>query len=170
MASLVEELVNILEAEQKVYETLTGYEEKKKDVLIRADVPALEEITNLEQLAGDELIAYSNKQVQALTDIATVLGKTEEKMTVTRLIGLLDTQPEIQKKLTEARDRLLAAADRMNHLNDQNVALIKQAIELNEFDLTLFKSLRQAPETANYDKSAYNTGSLLGGGGFDATS
>ena len=38
MASLVEELVNILEAEQKVYETLTGYEEKKKDVLIRADV------------------------------------------------------------------------------------------------------------------------------------
>ena len=92
MASLVEELVNILEAEQKVYETLTGYEEKKKDVLIRADVPALEEITNLEQLAGDELIAYSNKQVQALTDIATVLGKTEEKMTVTRLIDLLDTQ------------------------------------------------------------------------------
>ena len=75
MASLVEELVNILEAEQKVYETLTGYEEKKKDVLIRADVPALEEITNLEQLAGDELIAYSNKQVQALTDIATVLGR-----------------------------------------------------------------------------------------------
>ena len=102
MASLVEELVNILEAEQKVYETLTGYEEKKKDVLIRADVPALEEITNLEQLAGDELIAYSNKQVQALTDIATVLGKTEEKMTVTRLIDLLDTQPEIQKKLTIA--------------------------------------------------------------------
>ena len=43
MASLVEELVNILEAEQKVYEKLTGYEEKKKDVLIRADVPALEE-------------------------------------------------------------------------------------------------------------------------------
>ena len=51
MASLVEELVNILEAEQKVYETLTGYEEKKKDVLIRAVVPALEEITNWEQLA-----------------------------------------------------------------------------------------------------------------------
>ena len=169
MASLVEELVNILEAEQKVYETLTGYEEKKKDVLISADVPALEEITNLEQLA-DELIVYSNKQIQALTDIATVLGKTEEKMTVTRLIGLLDTQPEIQKKLTIARDNLLEAANKMQSLNEQNMVLIQQAIELNEFDLTLFKSLRQAPETANYDKSAYNTGSLLGGGGFDATS
>ena len=36
------------------------------------------------------------------------------------------------------------------------------------FDLTLFKSLRQAPETANYDKNAYNTGELLGSSGFDA--
>ena len=111
-----------------------------------------------------------DKVIQLLKDIANVLGRTEEKMTVTRLITLLESQPDVQKKLTEARDRLLAAADRMNHLNDQNVALIKQAIELNEFDLTLFKSLRQAPETANYDKTACNTGSLLGSSGFDAMS
>ena len=58
----------------------------------------------------------------------------------------------------------------MKSLSEQNAVLIRQAIELNEFDMTLFKSLRQAPETANYDKSAYNTGSLLGGSGFDATS
>ena len=91
-------------------------------------------------------------------------------MTVTSLIGLLDSQPKVQQKLTIARDNLLAAASRMNDLNEQNVALIKQAIELNEFDLTLFKSLRQAPETANYDKTACNTGSLLGSSGFDAMS
>jgi hypothetical protein len=54
--------------------------------------------------------------------------------------------------------------------NAQNVVLIQQAIELNEFDLTLFKSMRQAPETANYDKSACNTGTLLGSSGFDVTS
>ena len=91
-------------------------------------------------------------------------------MTFTRLISLLDTQPKVQEQLTEARDSLLTAANQMKTLSDQNAILIRQAIELNEFDMTLFKSLRQAPETANYDKSAYNTGSLLGGGGFDATS
>ena len=37
-----------------------------------------------------------------------------------------------------------------------------------KLDITLFKSMRQAPETANYDKNAYNTGTLLGGSGFDA--
>ena len=45
MASLVEELVNVLDAEKKIYTTLVGYEERKKDVLIAADVTALEEIT-----------------------------------------------------------------------------------------------------------------------------
>lgn len=170
MASLVEELVNVLEAEKQIYTTLVGYEERKKDVLIAADVATLEEITTKEQLAGDDLIAYSNKQIQILKDIATVLGRTDGKMTVTRLISLLDTQPNVQEQLTEARDSLLSAANQMKTLSDQNAILIRQAIELNEFDMTLFKSLRQAPETANYDKSAYNTGSLLGGGGFDATS
>lgn len=170
MASLVEELVNVLEAEKQIYTTLVGYEERKKDVLIAADVATLEEITTKEQLAGDDLIAYSNKQIQILKDIATVLGRTDGRMTVTRLISLLDTQPKVQEQLTEARDSLLTAANQMKTLSDQNAILIRQAIELNEFDMTLFKSLRQAPETANYDKSAYNTGSLLGGGGFDATS
>lgn len=170
MASLVEELVNVLDAEKKIYTTLVGYEERKKDVLIAADVTALEEITTKEQLAGDELIAYSNQQIQILKDIAMVLGRSDGKMTVTRLISLLDTQPDVQKQLTESRDSLLEAANRMKSLSEQNAVLIRQAIELNEFDMTLFKSLRQAPETANYDKSAYNTGSLLGGGGFDATS
>lgn len=170
MASLVEELVNVLEAEKQIYTTLVGYEERKKDVLIAADVATLEEITTKEQLAGDDLIAYSNKQIQILKDIATVLGRTDGKMTVTRLISLLDTQPKVQEQLTEARDSLLTAANQMKTLSDQNAILIRQAIELNEFDMTLFKSLRQAPETANYDKSAYNTGSLLGGGGFDAMS
>ena len=72
--------------------------------------------------------------------------------------------------VVHARDNLIETANKMQSLNEQNMVLIQQAIEINEFDLTLFKSLRQAPETANYDKSAYNTGSLLGGGGFDATS
>lgn len=170
MASLVEELVKVLDAEKKIYTTLVGYEEHKKDVLIAADVTALEEITTKEQLAGDELIAYSNQQIQILKDIAMVLGRSDGKMTVTRLISLLDTQPDVQKQLTESRDSLLEAANRMKSLSEQNAVLIRQAIELNEFDMTLFKSLRQAPETANYDKSAYNTGSLLGGSGFDATS
>ena len=102
MASLVEELVTVLEEEEKIYQTLISYGEKKTDIQIRADVPELEKLTCLEQLASDDLVTHSNQQVQLLKDSANVLGRTEEKMTVTRLIALLESQPDVQKKLTEA--------------------------------------------------------------------
>ena len=56
----------------------------------------------------------------------------------------------------------------MQKINELNSQLLAQAIELAEFDITLFKSMRQAPETANYDRNAYNTGDILGSSGFDA--
>ena len=167
MASLVEELRNILVAEENIYRDLLTYGEQKRQILIDADVPALEKLTSIEQEASDKLLSYSNKQIQVLADIATVIGRNEEQMTVTRLIGYLAGQPDVQKQLQEARDRLLDTAKQVQSLNRQNEALLKQAIELTEFDLTLFRSLRQAPETANYNRNAYNTGTLLGSSGFD---
>lgn len=168
MASLVEELINVLAEEESIYKKLTEYGEKKRQIIIDADIPELEKLTDFEQQASDELLTKSNKQIALLGDIATVLGKTDEKMTVTRLIGYLDKQPDIQSKLTETRDSLLDTADQMQKINDLNSQLLAQAIEMTEFDITLFKSMRQAPETANYDKSAYNTGTILGSSGFDA--
>ena len=168
MASLVDELVSVLTEEEKLYSALLECAEKKTQILIDADVPALEQLTAIEQEKSDELLSLGNKQVQLLNDIKTVLGKAEEQLTVTTLIGYLSSQPEVQEKLSTARNNLLDTATKVQQKNQQNEILLKQAIELAEFDITLFKSLRQAPETANYNNKAYNKGTLLGGSGFDA--
>ena len=104
-----------------------------------------------------------------LRDMAVVLGHDGEQFTVTKVIEQLDTQPKEQYDLTEARDALVEIATRLRTANEQNSILLQQALEMVEFDLTLFKSLKQAPETANYDKNAYNTGELLGGSSFDTS-
>ena len=113
MASLVEELINVLAEEEKIYMTLAANGEKKRQIIIDADIPELERLTDADQKASDELLSKSNKQISLLTDIANVLGKSQEQMTVTRLIGYLGAQPDIQAKLTAARDRLLDAAAQM---------------------------------------------------------
>ena len=168
MASLVDELVSVLVEEEKLYSALLECAEKKTQILINADVPALEQLTVVEQEKSDALLAYGNKQLQLLSDIKTVLGKTDDNFTVTTLIGYLVSQPEAQEKLSTARNNLLDTATEVQRKNQQNEILLKQAIELTEFDITLFKSMRQAPQTANYNRRAYNTGTLLGGSGFDA--
>ena len=73
MASLVEELVSIIEEEIVLYKQLVEYGEQKRVILIHADVPALEKLTALEQAVSDELLAKSNKQGTILKDISTVL-------------------------------------------------------------------------------------------------
>lgn len=170
MASLVEELIGVLKEEEKIYRSLAKSGEKKRRIIIDADIQELEKITDIEQQTGDNLLTMSNKQISLLGDIANVLGKSgdEDKMTVTKLIGYLGSQPDIQAELTAARDNLLNAALELEKINNLNTQLLAQAMELVEFDITLFKSMRQAPETANYNKNAYSTGDILGSSGFDA--
>ena len=71
MASLVEELVSVLEQELHIYEQLAELGEQKRQILIQSDVPALEKLTVLEQEASTELLAFSNKQPKAVTKVSS---------------------------------------------------------------------------------------------------
>lgn len=168
MASLMEELLEVLGEEEKQYQELIELADVKSQAIIKADIDKLSEVTAQEQNAASTLLNLSNKRARVLDDMATVLGKDPAKMTINKMIGYLENQPEEQKKLSERRDRLLEVGTQMQRLNQQNETLLKQALEMVEFDLTLLRSMRQAPETANYNKNAYNTGDLLGSSGFDA--
>lgn len=168
MASLMQELLEVLEEEEKQYQKLIELNEVKRDSVIKANIEELGKVTTQEQEIASVLLNLSNKRGGILNDMATVLGKDPKDMTINKMIGYLESQPEEQKQLMDRRDRLLEAGTQMRILNKQNEALLNQAMEMVEFDLTLLRSMRQAPETANYNRNAYNTGDLLGSSGFDA--
>jgi len=164
----MQELLEVLEEEEKQYQKLIELNEVKRDSVIKANIEELGKVTTQEQEIASVLLNLSNKRGGILNDMATVLGKDPKNMTINKMIGYLESQPEEQKQLMDRRDRLLEAGTQMRILNKQNEALLNQAMEMVEFDLTLLRSMRQAPETANYNRNAYNTGDLLGSSGFDA--
>lgn len=168
MASLMDDLLGILESEEEEYCNLIGLSKEKRQVIIDANVTELEKITNQEQNVTDVLHNLERKRENVIADMAVVLGKTSEELTIESMIEILEKQPEEQKRLIERRATLRATLDEMILWNRQNQILLQHALEMVDFDLTLFKSLRQAPETANYNRDAFNTGALLGNGGFDA--
>ena len=168
MASLMDSLVEVLEEENVQYEKLVELSKSKKDAIIKADIGALERITGEEQEVSSNLRNLDIRRDSVLKDMADVLGKDFEEMTITKLIGYLEQQPKEQERLSKVRAKLLTTGGQMQEWNKRNETLLNQALEMVEFDLTLFKSMRQAPETANYDKDAQNTGDLLGSSGFDA--
>ncbi len=168
MASLMDNLVEVLEAENAQYEKLVELSKVKKQAIIRTNISELEKITEQEQEISSLLRNLDIRRDAVLKDMADVLGKDFEEMTITRLIGYLGGQPKEQERLSEIRAKLLTTGNQMQEWNRRNGELLDQALEMVEFDLTLFKSMRQAPETANYNKNACNTGDLLGNSGFDA--
>lgn len=168
MASLMDNLVEVLEAENAQYGRLVDLSKEKKRAIIQADIKTLEQITEQEQEISSLLRNLDIRRDAVIKDMADVLGKDFEEMTITRLIGYLEQQPKEQERLSEIREKILATGNEMQEWNRRNGVLLNQALEMAEFDLTLFKSMRQAPETANYDKNAYSTGELLGQSGFDA--
>ena len=168
MASLVEELLSVLETEKTAYDQLYELAEAEREAIINRKLDTLEATVAKEQELGSELKNLENTRVKSLKSMAIVLGKDGQELTVSQIIELLGSQPEEQKKLREAKDALVESATKMQFMNQQNQVLLNQAMELVDFDLTLFRSLRQAPETANYNRSAYSTGDILPSGGFDA--
>ena len=164
----MEDLMDVVEKEEAQQQGLIELGQRKKEAVIKADIATLEQITEKEGDVASVLQNLAKRRTRVLNDMATVLGKEPGEITITKMIGYLEGQPKEQEKLKQIKERLLETGTKMRTMNEQNELLLKQALEMVEFDLTLLKSMRQAPETANYNKNAYNTGDLLGGGGFDA--
>ena len=162
MASLMEDLIDVLNKEEEQYQGLIELGKKKREVVIRADIKTLDEITATEQEVASNLQNLAKKRTRVLNDM------NPGEVTITKMISYLEEQPVEQKQLMEVKERLLQTGKEMAAINEQNEILLNQALEMVEFDLTLLKSMRQAPETANYNKNACNTGDLLGSSGFDA--
>jgi flagellar biosynthesis/type III secretory pathway chaperone len=168
VASLMEDFMDVLEKENGEYGRLTELSREKRQIIIDGNIPALEEITGREQEITSILKNLEKKREEVVNDMSIVLSKKPEDLTVTNMIAFLNKQPKEQQKLMELKEKLHNTLAEMADINGQNEVLLKQAMEMAEFDLTLFKSMRQAPVTANYDKRANNTGDLLGSSGFDA--
>lgn len=168
MASLMDDLIQVLEDENKEYEKLAELSKEKKQVIIDANVPALEKIVDLEQDVASKIQNLDNRRQKVMQDMSVVLNKADQNFTVDTIIEMLSSQPKEQQRLKDIKKQLKTTLDEVRRINEQNQTLLNQALEMVEFDLTLFRSMRTAPETANYNKNAYNTGEILGGGGFDA--
>lgn len=170
MASLMEDLLETLEKENTEYEKLVDLSTKKTPVIISADLEQLKKITDEEQ----EIVANINRldkvRVDCMKTIAGVIHMDVDELTLGNLVQIFEKRPEEHKKLASIYDKLKDTISQMARVNNQNRELIQSSLELIQFDMNVLQSMKSAPETANYTKSANSTGDVMGidRGGFDA--
>ncbi|MBQ3584325.1 MAG: flagellar protein FlgN [Lachnospiraceae bacterium] len=168
MASLIEELISTLDLENKEYEQLLQLSKEKTQIIIEGDVGKLNEIVALEQVHTDKIAALEGRRTEVVTDIATVLNKDVETLTVRNITELLKGQDKEQKALAAVHDKLKLTLNDMVVINDINKQLIEESLELINFNINYINGLNQMPEMANYTKGAYNSPNNIVNSRFDA--
>ena len=170
MASLMENLIEVLQQQSVVYAGLLELSHQKTPYIVAGDLENINRITDEEQVWLSKLAPLEKKRVGVTKDIANVLNKDVATLKISNLVEMLSSRPQEAAALASARDSLAEAVKSLQLVNERNRELIDHSLKLVEFDMTLLQSMKAAPTTANYDRGAYSTGSVMGVGmsSFDA--
>lgn len=169
MASLMENLIDVLNRECSEYEGLLDISQRKTPVIVSGDLEKLQTITDEEQNMVNRLNRLERRRTEVTADIATVLNKDVTQLTLTNLIGMLAGRPSEQNALAVAHDRLQRTVRELQRVNEQNGMLLRDSLEMVEFEIAMLQAAKAVPETANYNRGAYSAGETMGvNRGFDA--
>ena len=162
MASLMENLISILQEECDAYDKLLKFSMDKTPVIVSEDLKELERITDEEQTVVSDINRIDKKREQVTKDIADVMNMDVHKLKLKTIIQLMAKRPEEQEALEKSYDRLHQSVHQVENINRENAELIKSALDMVHFNMQLIQSAKTAPENANYNRIARNTGEALG--------
>ncbi len=170
MASLIDELIDVLEKENTEYETLMLLSKEKTPVIVKGDLEKLQRITEVEQEYVGKIRNLEKKREEVMRDIGTVLSRDPQNTKITDLIELLSKQPEEQRRLSEIHDKLKRTLNNVKQNNDINANLIRESLEIIDFNLNLVTSLYQDTGISNYNSNAQSVSAMGQAGVFDKKS
>lgn len=168
MASLIDELIDVLKKENEEYQKLIPISSQKTRMIVKNDVEKLRQVTAIEQEHLGILVNLEKKRQEVANDIALVMNLPAKDLTIIQIVKILEGQKDAQRRLSEVHDELKMTLSHFSRINEQNQRLIKESLELIDFNLNYLKGMYQAPEVANYTKEAYNASPKLDVGVFDA--
>ena len=105
MASLMENLIEVIEQEGIEYEGLLGLSQKKTPIIVSGDLEALQKITDDEQESVSRISHLEKKRTEVTADIANVLNRDVTKLKLRNMIDMLAARPAEQQRLAAAHDR-----------------------------------------------------------------
>lgn len=170
VASLIQNLIDVLDMENSEYVNLLELSKRKTPIIVEGNLSELDQITDEEQIVVDRITHLEEQRKTVTDDIANVINKDVDTLKLDNVIKMLKGQPAEQKKLSNIHDKLHNTILNLGRVNDNNRELLKTALEMVDFEIGMVQALRTAPETANYTKGAMNSGFTMGTApsGFDA--
>ena len=89
MASLMENLIEILDLESREYENLLELSTKKTPVIVTGELEELAKLTDEEQIVVSKINHLEQQRQEVITDIANVINKDVNSLMLADLVDML---------------------------------------------------------------------------------
>ena len=167
MASLIDSLIEVLNNENTEYEKLIELSKDKTSAIVNGNVDRLQELLGSEQRIIDSIDKLDAIREGVVKDICKVLHLNPDEIKVGQIVVMLEKKPAEHDALQSAHLQLKRTIDSLIKINENNKILLKESMDMIEFELNLARNAKVAPQTANYGKGAYEQQGYASGG-FDA--
>ncbi|MFC5528966.1 flagellar protein FlgN [Cohnella yongneupensis] len=133
----IRELCEALETMVLQHDQLIVLAERKKEALIGNDINVLNEVVNKESRLVKLVAEAENRRQKAVVVLLSTMGlRPQSGYKLADLIRMV-TNAEDKLKLTELAERLSLKLGRLKNLGHINSRLTQQAIDFNDFSLSL---------------------------------
>lgn len=135
------DLCEALETLLLQHEQMLTFAQQKKEALISNDVNVITEMVNKESRLVKLILETEARRQKAVSAFLVEKGLAQlPDIKITDLIRMI-THAEDKLRLSDLSDRLIQAVEDLKALNAINVRLTQQAIEFNDFSLSLLTGM-----------------------------
>ena len=103
-----------------------------------------------------------------VADICKLLHLSAAEVKVSQIVRLLEKKQAEHDALEQSYLSLKKTVNQLTQVNDNNRLLLKESMDMIDFEINLAKNASMAPQTANYGKGAYEETGGMGSTSFDA--
>lgn len=147
MDNLVNELVQVLDQEARVYDDILRISKNKTNIIVQGKVSELESITKLEQSLVLQIGRLEDLREGLTKKLSDALGIKMSEVTVSELVKHIGG--EQAGKLKDCQGRITGVVNELKNTNELNSKLIKNSLEYINFSINIF---------ANADMGSNNYG------------
>ncbi|HAZ91284.1 MAG TPA: hypothetical protein DCX21_04840 [Eubacterium sp.] len=153
MASLIDELIEVLDGENKIYEAYIDIAREKTTFIVKNDLEGLSDIVGKEQLIIEHVNNLDKKREELAKDIADVLALDTKNVTIKDIATAIRNQKGEYERLTEVFKALKKTLSMVERVNMTNSQLIAETMDMINFEINLAQASRMQPMTADYGKA-----------------
>ncbi|MCX8129901.1 MAG: flagellar protein FlgN [Clostridia bacterium] len=135
---LLGELINVLEQENRVYDSILKISQSKTNIIVEGKVSELENIVKLEQSLVLQMGRLEDMREKLVEKLSVLLNLKPSEITVSELMKHIKSDEA--QRLKACQDTLAGTVKELKNTNELNSKLIKNSLDFINFSINLIST------------------------------